>query len=739
MPPVLSTLADVLLRRTVRMRHRDLPCANRRDLCCCTLALVIAASGVAQQRLILNGGDTLSTLAGSGKDGRSRPGSAASMALGHPQAVMYDSAANLYISDSRNHQVLRLTPDGDAVVFAGTGSEGFSGDGAAATAANLSHPGGLAFLADGTLLIADTGNHRIRSVSPGGTISTIAGIAHPGNSGDGGPAVNAALRRPGAVLVDASGSVIIADTGNHRIRRISASGIMEPLAGTGTEGDEGDGGPARTAAFRSPSAMALLPDGRILVADASAHRVRSLERDGTVRAYAPQAGLRRPVALGMSPNGDLLVADAALQQVLDVAATGSVSVAGSGMQGVASPGLAWASSLDSPSGLTADASGNLVLSDRRNHRVQRVAMPALTFGSVPAGQQSAPLPLLVQNGGSRSLQVVSIALPAGFLLDPGGACPPPPFSLAAQQQCDLSVVFAPTAQGPLSGLLSVASDGAPVATTRVSGVATAPASLTQSQTSMSLSGTISYAGSPLQLTASVTGSLRNAPTGNIRFMDANSVLSTVPLNGATASFATSALLAGNHNVHASYSGDSVYAASDSAMATVSVVAAPDFTLSSAAASVSAKPSGAVAIPMTVLPINGTLNHSVTMTVSGLPTGFSAACSPPVFTLAGNPVQSTITITVPATVAAVRHDWHPAFASVLLLVPFAFRRRRPAALLALSVVGLVTSAGCGGFRTASTTGSSSSTFKYNATITATTTGVLGDTLTHSIPLELVITP
>lgn len=693
-----------------------------------------------QARIVLSGGGSLGTLAGSGNDGATHTGSAPPVALGHPRGVLVDASSILYLADSRNHQVYRIAPSGEIAVVAGTGKEGFSGDGGPATSADLSHPSGLALRMDGTLLIADTGNHRIRSVTPDGVISTIAGIARPGESGDGGPAAQAALRRPGGVMVDGAGGVLIADTGNHRIRRIDASGIIRPLAGTGSEGDGGDGGPAVSATFRSPAAMAVLPGGRILVADASARRIRSLELDGTVESYSSQTPLRRPEALGVSADGDLLIADAALQQVFQVAGLEATNIAGNGTQGTASAGPAWLSSLNSPSGTATDVDGNIVISDRRNHQVQRVALPALAFGSVPAGQQSSPQELVMQNAGRSALQVTSLALPPGFMKDAGGTCPALPFQLDEQQQCSITLVFAPTAQGPAFGFVSVATDLLPIAAARLSGLATAPSSLTQSQTTLSVPGSIGYTGAPLRLSASVAGSLKIAPGGNVSFLDGGTVLATIALSAGRAGFSTSALLAGSHTLHASYSGDSVYAASDSAASTIAVVAAPDFTLSSAAASFSGKTATSVTIPLTVMPLNGTLNHAITMTMSGLPPGFTVAFSPPVFTLAGNPATSTMTITVPATVAALPGVRWPLLAGALFALPVACLRRRATVILVLSIVSAATVAGCGGgFRTVSTAGASSTTFKYNATITATTTGVVGDTLTHSIPIELVITP
>ncbi|MDA8185337.1 MAG: hypothetical protein M0035_13100, partial [Actinomycetota bacterium] len=137
----------------------------------------------------------------------------------------------------------------------GTGEEGSSGDGGPATAAQLYYPRGLALAPDGSLYIADAGNHRVRRVDPSGIITTVAGTGEEGSSGDGGPATAARLRYPSALALAPDGSLYLADTSNHRVRRVDPSGIITTVAGTGEEGSSGDGGPATAAELRDPSAL----------------------------------------------------------------------------------------------------------------------------------------------------------------------------------------------------------------------------------------------------------------------------------------------------------------------------------------------------------------------------------------------------------------------------------------------------------------------------------------------------
>jgi sugar lactone lactonase YvrE len=173
----------------------------------------------------------------------------------------------ILVADTSNHRIRRVELDGTITTVAGTGIGGFSGDGGPATIARLRFPSGVAALPDGRILIADTENHRIRRVELDGTITTIAGSGASGSSGDGGPAAIAAFQFPRGVAALSDGRVLIADTGNHRIRRIELNGTIFTIAGTGTPNFSGDGGPATIAALNRPEGVAALSDGRVLIVD----------------------------------------------------------------------------------------------------------------------------------------------------------------------------------------------------------------------------------------------------------------------------------------------------------------------------------------------------------------------------------------------------------------------------------------------------------------------------------------
>ncbi|HEX6293026.1 MAG TPA: RHS repeat-associated core domain-containing protein [Herpetosiphonaceae bacterium] len=204
--------------------------------------------------------------------------------LDRPQDVVLGSDGSLYIADTFNHRIRRVGPDGIISTIAGTGESGFSGDGGPATAAELDYPVALALAADGTLYIADSDNHRIRKIAPNGIISTVAG----GGSmlGDGGPATSAQLRRPDDVILAADGTLYIADTGHGRVRKVSPDGIITTVVGTGTAGFSGDGGPATSAKLSSPAGLALAADGSLLIADTGNNRIRKVSPDGIISTVA---------------------------------------------------------------------------------------------------------------------------------------------------------------------------------------------------------------------------------------------------------------------------------------------------------------------------------------------------------------------------------------------------------------------------------------------------------------------
>lgn len=247
----------------------------------------------------------ITTVAGNGEQGFGGDGGPATSAqINNPRSVAALPDGGFVIPDSNNHRVRRVSSAGIITTIAGTGAQGFSGDGGAATAAEISVPFAVAPTADGGFLIADIGNDRIRKVSAAGMITTVAGNGPSGFSGDGGPATDARLNDPHNVVELANGAFLIADSSNERIRRVDANGVITTLAGDGVRGDSGDGGPASAARLSAPKGIAVTASGDLLIADEQNNRIRFI---GTVVAPANTIA---PAISGTARPGQVLTASA---------------------------------------------------------------------------------------------------------------------------------------------------------------------------------------------------------------------------------------------------------------------------------------------------------------------------------------------------------------------------------------------------------------------------------------------
>lgn len=228
----------------------------------------------------------VATVAGTGVPGFSGDNGAATAAqLNAPAGLAVDSNGALYIADSENNRV-RMVSGGDITTVAGTGGVGLVDDGGSARSANLWEPLGLAIDSLGNLYIADSADQRIRKVSSGGIISTIAGTYIGGYSGDNGPGIEAQINSPQGIAVDGSGNVYFADGPNDRIRKIDQNGIITTFAGTGVTGYSGDGGPASAAELSGPHGLSVDPAGNIYIADTSNSVIRMVDTSGRITTIA---------------------------------------------------------------------------------------------------------------------------------------------------------------------------------------------------------------------------------------------------------------------------------------------------------------------------------------------------------------------------------------------------------------------------------------------------------------------
>jgi hypothetical protein len=305
-------------------------------------------------------GSTTTTIAGSyegiGETGDNGPATAAT--LDSPTGTAVDRLGDLFIADTQDNVVRKITPNGVIQLEAGNGTEGNRGDGGWATHAELDNPQGVAVNIWGDVFIADTDNNVIREVTPTGRITTYAGNGTAGYSGDGGRATRAELDSPTGVAVDAFGNLYIADASNNVIRRVSMTGTITTVAGNyaadqaggGLGGFSGDGGPATNAQLNGPQGIALDQSGDLFIADTFNNAIREVTPNGIITTIVNSAATK-----GSSGNG----------------------------------GPATSAKLNTPSAVTVDNStGDVYVADTSNSKVREVT--GLPVPGAPAGGPVAP-------------------------------------------------------------------------------------------------------------------------------------------------------------------------------------------------------------------------------------------------------------------------------------------------------------------------------------------------------------
>jgi hypothetical protein len=627
-----------------------------------------------------------------------------------------DASGNVYIADSRNHRIREIT-NGTITTIAGTGAPGFSGDGAAATAAQLSLPSGIAVDKTGNVYIADTNNHRIREIT-NGAITTIAGDGEELYAGDGATATTAALDSPTSVAVDASDNVYIADRLNQRIREVS-NGIITTLAGTSTAGFSGsfsgDGAPATAATLAKPSGVSVDAAGNVYIADTDNQRIREV--------------------------GNSTIATGVI-----------ATIAGSGSQGFGGdPGLSTAAILNSPRSVAPDADGNLSIADKLNQRIRSGTLPILTFPSEDVGFPSPTQSVTLANAGTASITISAITLVPSFTLATGGSCSTLPITLSADGSCTENIEFIPIAAGPASGSVIFGGTGVVPQTILLTGIAT------RAPTGVALTTNVNpaLAGQPVTYAAVVAMVGRGTPTGTVAF-DTGGVAfnnQTLALGIVPAPATTSALTTGTDSIVAVYSGDPNFTGSTSTTLTqvvedFSISLTPQPTNAGGSTDQAVIPGKAATFDGTLTPLLGSFNFPITLSATGLPPGATVTFSQQTITPGSTAANLTMTVQTAVNQGLLRPQGvfsGGAVAFALLLVPFTRRWHRRArhrnmlrslnltvALLACAaILGSIT--GCG----IDTGGFAQPQHNYTIMVTGTAAGSNGYALQHTVNVTLLV--
>lgn len=301
----------------------------------------------AGNEVVAAGGAVPVALAGGGDLAHGDNGPAVQARLNHPAGTSVDPAGNIYIADRDNNRIRRVTPDGTVTTIAGNGAPGLSGDGGPAASAQLSGPTSVTVDASGNLYIADTGNARIRKITPDGNISS---------------ATNAGLVSPVYAIADASGKLYIADAGAGKILTAASDGVPKAVL----------------SGLVSPRGLALDGQGDLYFTDSGAARVAYLSPSGTVTNIGAAGAWNIPRGVSLDSSGDVYVADTGLQQIIEIPPAGaSTVIAGTGTAGFSGDnGPALSAQLGFPWDVAAGTNGVLLIADLENNRIRALTPPA---------------------------------------------------------------------------------------------------------------------------------------------------------------------------------------------------------------------------------------------------------------------------------------------------------------------------------------------------------------------------
>lgn len=363
----------------------------------------------------------ISTVAGTGVAGYTGDGNACTSAtLNIPQNVAFDNSGNLYVADKENNVIRKINAAGIISTVAGEGTAGYSGDGGLATSARLKKPTGIAIDATGNLYIADCANHVVRKVNSGGIITTIAGTGVGGYDGNGGPATAAKLKNPYGIAVDNLGSIYFSETSNYCVRKINPSGVISLVAGNNTAGYSGDGGPATSAQLKFPGYIAVNSTGEVYIPDWANYRVRKVSSTGIITTIAgngtigndgdggpaTSAKLSAPNSVQFDNDGNMLIADPNANVLRKINSAGVIStIAGNGSSGFSGDGnFALFAQLNAPNGIAVNSSGVIYFADVNNNRIRKITNAPV---STPTIERMPVLATIMPNPATNKITIAN--------------------------------------------------------------------------------------------------------------------------------------------------------------------------------------------------------------------------------------------------------------------------------------------------------------------------------------------
>ena len=773
-----------------------------------------------------------------------------------PSAIAFDGQGNLYLADTANHVIRKVDPAGHITTVVGTGTQGFSGDGGVAPAALLDSPQGVA-VNSANLYIADTHNHRIRRVQLAtGIITTVAGASSIGSSGDNGPASAATLDAPTALALDNKGNLYLADTRGQRIRRIDAlTGVITTVAGTGAQGFEGDGGAATAASMDSPGGLAVDSNGNLYLADTHNHRIRRIDTaTGAITTVAgtgvsgfagdnnsaTTAKLTLPHGISIDTQGNIYISDTANHRIRRIdGATGIITtIAGEGTQGFAGDGgIAAGASLDSPRATAVSPSGSATIADTDNQRIRQIASGTLLhtiagLGTTIPGSLALNGPAVVSYGSghitaiftttssvtgaitfldsyaasSNTAAVIPLAgatavfdtsqlaagdhaitatytgdsthgaaqstvfalavspLPLTAVITPAsvsyGETPPSITGLLSgvllRDQSAISATFSTTAAalspaGSYPVTVTLAGAAAGNYTLAASPAFTITPAPTVTTLSIAPAPTTVNSGDPVTFAVHVVSQTNGNPTGSVAILDGSSMIATGNVNSAgDMVFTSSTLNTGSHVFLASYSGDANFKASNSSRASLTVNGSQtpaDFTLTPTGATTQSIISGTSATFTFGTSIQNGLSSSISLSASGLPNLATAAFNPAYIPPGSTSTTFTLTIATPKTAGLERRIKPPGTSIILALLFFPlglFVLRRSPIGSRIPLLGMLIllaplfCMGCGD-RIYTGTRSTDASKTYTIAVTGTATSPAGTSLQHTATVTLVVLP